>query len=107
MNIRRVSVTERTREIGTRKAVGATRAAILRQFLLEAIFLCQIGGIIGILLGVMGGNVMALSFGIRPTFPWDWVAMGVAGITMVALIFGVYPAFKAAKLSPIDALRYE
>ena len=107
MNIMLVSVTERTREIGTRKAVGATQAAILRQFLLEAIFLCQIGGVIGILLGVLGGNVMALSFDIRPTFPWDWVAMGVAGITVVALIFGVYPAFKAARLNPIEALRYE
>ena len=107
MNIMLVSVTERTREIGTRKAVGATKAAILRQFLLEAIFLCQIGGLIGILLGVMGGNILALSFGIRPTFPWDWVAIGVSGITVVALIFGVYPAFKAAKLNPIEALRYE
>ena len=107
MNIMLVSVTERTREIGTRKAVGATRGAILRQFLLEAIFLCQIGGIAGILLGVLGGNVMAIVFDIRPTFPWDWVALGVAGITVVALIFGVYPAYKAARLHPIEALRYE
>ena len=102
-----VSVTERTREIGTRKAVGATRGDILRQFLLEAIFLCQIGGIAGIMLGVLGGNVMALAFGIAPTFPWDWAAFGVAGITVVALIFGVYPAVKAARLHPIEALRYE
>jgi putative ABC transport system permease protein len=107
MNIMLVSVTERTREIGTRKAVGATRGAVLRQFLLEAIFLCQIGGILGILLGILGGNIMALAFGIRPTFPWDWVALGVGGITIVALIFGVYPAYKAARLNPIDALRYE
>lgn len=107
MNIMLVSVTERTREIGIRKAVGATRGAILRQFLLEAIILCQIGGVLGIILGVVGGNVMALVFGIAPTFPWDWAALGVAGITVVALIFGVYPAFKAARLHPIDALRYE
>lgn len=107
MNIMLVSVTERTKEIGTRKAVGATRGAILRQFLLEAIFLCQFGGVLGILLGILGGNVMAIAFEIRPTFPWDWVALGVAGITVVALIFGVYPAHKAARLHPIEALRYE
>ena len=107
MNIMLVSVTERTREIGVRKAVGATRGDILRQFLTETIFLCQIGGVLGIILGALGGNVMALVFGIRPSFPWDWAALGVAGITVVALIFGVYPAYKAAQLHPIEALRHE
>jgi putative ABC transport system permease protein len=107
MNIMLVSVTERTKEIGTRKAVGATRGDILRQFLFEAIILCQIGAVFGIILGALAGNVMALAFEIRPTFPWDWAAIGVAGITIVALIFGVYPATKAARLHPIDALRYE
>jgi len=107
MNIMLVSVTERTKEIGTRKAVGATNRAILRQFLVETIFLCQVGGIVGILLGVLAGNVTALAFGIRPTFPWDWALIGIAGITVIALIFGVYPAYKAARLNPIDALHYE
>ena len=107
MNIMLVSVTERTSEIGTRKAVGATNGAILRQFLMEAIFLCQVGGIVGILMGILGGNITALAFGIRPTFPWDWALIGVGGITLIALIFGVYPAYKAARLNPIDALRYE
>lgn len=107
MNIMLVSVTERTREIGTRKAVGATSGAILRQFLMETIFLCQVGGVIGILLGVLAGNATALAFDIRPTFPWDWGLIGIAGITIIALIFGVYPAYKAAKLNPIEALRHE
>jgi putative ABC transport system permease protein len=107
MNIMLVSVTERTREIGTRKAVGATNGAILRQFLMEAFFLCQVGGLLGILLGILAGNITALAFGIRPTFPWDWGLIGIGGITLIALIFGVYPAYKAARLNPIDALRHE
>ncbi len=107
MNIMLVSVTERTREIGIRKALGATRRAVLGQFLLEAIFLCQIGGLLGILLGVVGGNVLALTFGINPAFPWGWAIGGVVGVTVIALVFGVYPAYKAARLDPIEALRYE
>jgi putative ABC transport system permease protein len=107
MNIMLVSVTERTREIGIRKALGATRRAILSQFLVEAIFLCQIGGLAGILLGVLGGNGMALAFGITPAFPWGWAFGGVLGVTVIALVFGVYPAYKAARLDPIEALRYE
>ena len=107
MNIMLVSVTERTREIGIRKALGATRRAILLQFLVEAVFLCQIGGLVGILLGVMGGNLMALAFDISPAFPWAWALGGVFGVTVIALIFGVYPAYKAARLRPIEALRYE
>ena len=107
MNIMLVSVTERTKEIGIRKALGATRRDVLRQFLLEAVFLCQIGGLLGILLGVIGGNVLAFTFDLRPTFPWVWALMGVVGVTVIALVFGVYPAYKAARLNPIDALRYE
>src|SRR5690606_26178945 len=107
MTIMLVSVTERTREIGIRKALGATRRAILAQFLVEAIFLCQLGGLVGILLGVLGGNVMALAFGISPAFPWGWAVGGVLGVTVIALVFGVYPAYKAARLNPIEALRYE
>lgn len=107
MNIMLVSVTERTREIGIRKALGATRRAILVQFLIEAVFLCQIGGLFGILLGVLGGNVMAFAFDITPTFPWGWAIGGVFGVTVIAIVFGVYPAYKAARLRPIEALRYE
>ena len=107
MNIMLVSVTERTREIGIRKSLGATKRDILSQFLLEAVFLCQIGGIIGILLGVLGGNVLAFTFDLRATFPWAWALFGVVGVTVIALVFGVYPAYKAARLNPIEALRYE
>ncbi len=107
MNIMLVSVKERTREIGIRKAVGATRTDILKQFLLEAIFICEVGGLVGILLGVAGGNLFAIYAGIRPAFPWLWAMGGVFGVTLIAVVFGVYPAFQAAKLDPIEALRYE
>lgn len=107
MNIMLVSVTERTREIGIRKAVGAKWGNILGQFLLEAVVLCQIGGLIGIILGGLGGNVTALYFDIRPSFPWTWALFAVGGVTVLALIFGGYPAYKAARLDPIESLRYE
>jgi putative ABC transport system permease protein len=107
MNIMLVSVTERTREIGIRKAVGAKWGNILGQFLLEAIVLCQIGGLIGIILGGLGGNVTALYFDIQPSFPWAWALFAVAGVSVLALIFGGYPAYKAARLDPIESLRYE
>lgn len=107
MNIMLVSVTERTREIGIRKSLGATRQDIRRQFLVEAIVLCQIGGFAGILLGAVGGNLLAALLKSAPAFPWGWATVAVVGVTVVALVFGVYPATKAAKLSPIEALRYE
>ena len=108
MNIMLVSVTERTREIGIRKSLGATRRTILTQFLLEAVFLCQVGGVLGIALGVLGGNAMSLvGEGLAPAFPWLWAGIAVAGVTLVALVFGVYPAYKAATLRPVDALRAE
>lgn len=107
MNIMLVSVTERTREIGIRKAVGAKRRHVMGQFLVEAIVLCQIGGIIGIILGGLGGNVAALYFDIRPSFPWVWAGIAVGAVTTLAVIFGGYPAYKAARLDPIDSLRYE
>ena len=107
MNIMLVSVTERTKEIGIRKAVGAKWYDILGQFLLEAIILCQVGGLIGIVLGGLGGNLTAAWFDIQPTFPWLWAAIAVAGVTLLAVVFGGYPAYKAARLDPIDSLRYE
>jgi putative ABC transport system permease protein len=107
MNIMLVSVTERTREIGIRKAVGAKWRNILWQFLLEAIILCQIGGVIGILFGGLGGNVAALYWDISPSFPWMWAAIAVGAVTLLAVIFGGYPAYKAARLDPIESLRYE
>lgn len=107
MNIMLVSVTERTREIGVRKSIGAKRRDILRQFLFEAFFLCQIGGFIGILLGVLVGNIVAVKFDITAAFPWGWAVFSVALVTGIAFIFGGYPALKAARLNPIDSLRYE
>ncbi len=107
MNIMLVSVTERTREIGIRKSVGAKKRDIMRQFILEAIFLCQIGGLLGILLGVAVGNTVAVYFDISSAIPWLWAVTAVAMVTFVALVFGGYPALKAARLDPIESLRYE
>ena len=107
MNIMLVSVTERTREIGIRKSIGARRKDIMRQFLFEAFFLCQIGGLIGIFLGFIVGNVVALQFEISMAFPWGWAIASVVLVTVIALVFGGYPAFKAARLDPIESLRYE
>lgn len=107
MNIMLVSVTERTREIGIRKSVGARKGDIMRQFLLEAVYLCQFGGLIGIALGAGFGNVVAMYFDISAAFPWGWALGGVGAMVVIALAFGGYPAYKAARLDPIDSLRYE
>ena len=107
MNIMLVSVTERTREIGIRKSVGATKGAILKQFLLEAIFLCQIGGLLGIATGAAFGNLVAVYFNISAAFPWGWALGGVLAMVGIAVVFGGYPAYKAASLDPIESLRYE
>jgi putative ABC transport system permease protein len=107
MNIMLVSVTERTREIGIRKAVGAKKSNILFQFLLEAISLCLLGGIIGVLLGVGVGNFAGSLLNAQSAIPFDWVIIGLLLCISVGLIFGTYPAYKAANLDPIEALRYE
>ena len=87
--------------------MGAKRKDIMRQFLLEAFFLCQIGGLIGILLGALVGNAVALYFDITAVFPWNWAIIGVVMVTVIALVFGGFPAYKAARLDPIESLRYE
>ena len=109
MNIMLVSVTERTREIGLRKAVGAKTRHIMMQFLTEAIVLTILGGILGIVLGYImaTGLTKAMDLDIVPSMTVETIAV-TAGISIaVGLIFGTYPAYKAAKLDPIDALRYE
>jgi putative ABC transport system permease protein len=107
MNIMLVSVTERTREIGIRKALGATKSSVLTQFLTEAIIICQMGGLVGIFLGVMAG--LGVSLALKSTFimPWPWIILGVTVCFVVGLFAGLYPALKAARLDPIESLRYE
>jgi putative ABC transport system permease protein len=107
MNIMLVSVTERTREIGIRKSVGATKKAIINQFLMEAIFVCQLGGIIGMILGVAAGNYVAVLIDTEIVIPYTWVVGSFFGMLVIGLLFGVYPAYKAAQLDPIESLRYE
>jgi len=107
MNIMLVSVTERTKEIGIRKSIGAKQKNILYQFLFEAVILSLLGGIAGIILGILSGNLLAMYLSSPVVIPVDWIIIGLVICTFVGLIFGVYPAYKAAKLNPIDALRYE
>jgi putative ABC transport system permease protein len=107
MNIMLVSVTERTREIGVRKAIGARRDDIVRQFLLEAVVLSELGGLAGIIVGVLGGNGIAIAFNMNMVFPWGWALTGLAVCSIIGIGFGFYPAWKAASLHPIEALRYE
>jgi putative ABC transport system permease protein len=107
MNIMLVSVTERTREIGIRRAVGAKKRNIMTQFIIEAIVLCEIGGVIGVLCGILGGNATAWFFKLDPVIPLDWIGLGLLICSVVGVVFGTYPAYKAANLDPIESLRYE
>ena len=108
MNIMLVSVTERTREIGIRRAIGAKRRNIMAQFVVEAIVLCEIGGILGIAAGLLGANALAVHvLKIPAAFPVDWALIGLAICSVIGIVFGSYPAYKAAHLDPIESLRYE
>jgi putative ABC transport system permease protein len=107
MNIMLVSVTERTQEIGIRKALGATRRTIRNQFLVESVVIAQIGGIVGIILGVAIGNMVSMIIGGSFIIPWLWVILGVTLCFIVAVVSGIVPATKASKLDPIESLRYE
>ncbi|MBK7475143.1 MAG: ABC transporter permease [Haliscomenobacter sp.] len=107
MNIMLVSVTERTREVGISKALGATQMNILWQFLSEAVVISLLGGIFGILLGVMIGNLVTYFMGGLFRFPWLWITVALVVCTVVGLVSGLYPALKAARLDPIESLRYE
>ncbi len=107
MNIMLVSVTERTKEIGVRKSIGARSRDILRQFLAEAVFISEAGGILGIILGVIGGDLLAAWLKADLIFPYGWALAGLVVCSAIGIGFGLYPAYRAAALDPIEALRFE
>jgi putative ABC transport system permease protein len=107
MNIMLVSVTERTKEIGVRKSIGARSKDILRQFLTEAVFISEAGGVLGIVLGVGFGDLIAYWLQVDLIFPYGWAMTGLIVCSIIGIGFGLYPAYRAANLDPIEALRYE
>ena len=107
MNIMLVSVTERIKEIGIRKAIGATKKDILTQFLMEAVFLSEFGGIVGIIIGISAANLVSFIFKSPAFIPIDWSIIGLAVCSLIGIGFGIYPAWKAAQLDPIESLRFE
>ncbi len=107
MNIMLVSVTERTKEVGLIKAIGGKSKTVRQQFLMEAIIISILGAVIGIILGILVGNLFSMLLGTGFVVPWDWVGYGILICTVVGLLAGSYPAWKAGKLNPIEALRYE
>jgi putative ABC transport system permease protein len=107
MNIMLVAVTERTREIGLRKALGARAASIRTQFLLEAVLLCNIGGVVGVVVGFGLGNLVAVFTDFEPRVPLEWALIGLVFCSVVGIVFGMLPAVRAARLDPIEALRWE
>jgi len=107
MNIMLVSVTERTKEIGVRKSIGARSKDILRQFLAEAVFISEAGGILGIVLGIIVGDLLAAWLKVDLIFPYGWAIAGLVVCSAIGIGFGLYPAYRAASLDPIEALRYE
>ena len=107
MNIMLVSVTERTKEIGVRKSIGARSSDILRQFLTEAVLISEAGGVVGILLGVIVGNLLAGWLKADMIFPYGWALAGLIVCSAIGIGFGLYPAYRAASLDPIEALRFE
>ncbi|RMG80057.1 MAG: FtsX-like permease family protein [Bacteroidetes bacterium] len=107
MNIMLVSVTERTREVGICKAIGATKQNILIQFLTEAVVICQMGGLVGILFGVLIGYAVANAMEGSFHVPWNWIGLAIFVCMVVGVVSGLYPALKAARLDPIESLRYE
>src|SRR2546421_6003555 len=107
MNIMLVSVTERTKEIGVRKSIGARSKDILRQFLTEAVFISEAGGLLGITLGMVVGDLLAMWLKVDLIFPYGWAIAGLLVCSIIGIGFGLYPAYRAASLDPIEALRYE
>ena len=107
MNIMLVSVTERTKEIGVRKSIGARSRDILRQFLTEAVFISEAGGVLGIILGIVTGDLLAAWLKVDLIFPFGWAIAGLLVCSAIGIGFGLYPAYRAANLDPIEALRYE